>query len=267
MQTLRLGFQAALAILALLVAVANSAELSPAIQVPADHDQDNILTRWMAPKYPQVALDRELSGQVTLEFDIDRNGHPTNVAIVDSEPIGVFDKAVTETTSYWSVTPYLSSSCVSNFPRTRIRIDFTFKQGAGLVSAGRLMPLSDPLATKGTKESTAKAEWSAIMESGAENDAKRKMTKLRWKYITQPRYPRLHSSAEPIFGNVVARILIAPDGSVKDVDILFSSPYPEFGEALKVAASSWEAETHSGDKPGIHKILCQPLSFRPEKRR
>jgi len=56
---------------------------------------------WVAPIYPYLAIDKEVKGHVLLRFDIDDQGAPTNIRIVESVPAGVFDGFVRFAVSKW----------------------------------------------------------------------------------------------------------------------------------------------------------------------
>lgn len=57
------------------------------------------------PEYPREALRRGQEGYVMLEFTVTANGEVTNVAIMDSEPAGVFEQPVREAISRWRFEP------------------------------------------------------------------------------------------------------------------------------------------------------------------
>jgi TonB family protein len=62
--------------------------------------------RFVAPTYPQKALEEGLSGSVTVDFIVDVNGEPTEVRIADASPSGTFDQAVLEALKHWRYEPY-----------------------------------------------------------------------------------------------------------------------------------------------------------------
>ena len=57
--------------------------------------------RFMAPTYPQKALEEGLSGSVTVDFIVDVKGEPTELRIAAANPPGVFDQAALEAVKHW----------------------------------------------------------------------------------------------------------------------------------------------------------------------
>lgn len=61
--------------------------------------------RYVAPEYPEAALDSHRSGSVTVEFVVDVSGRPRDVQVVQSKPRGMFDYAATTAVSQWRFEP------------------------------------------------------------------------------------------------------------------------------------------------------------------
>jgi len=57
------------------------------------------------PEYPASAEARGESGYVALTFSIDRMGKPYNLAVVESQPPGVFDEAALRSVRQWRYCP------------------------------------------------------------------------------------------------------------------------------------------------------------------
>ena len=57
------------------------------------------------PRYPNDAAIKEIEGYVTLKFDITPDGRTTNIAIVESKPRGVFEKASKRAVRKWKYSP------------------------------------------------------------------------------------------------------------------------------------------------------------------
>ncbi|HTV51376.1 MAG TPA: TonB family protein [Steroidobacteraceae bacterium] len=64
-------------------------------------------TRYIAPEYPDDALDKRISGSVTIEFTVDEKGVPRNVHVTDSRPKGIFDRAAMNAVIRWRFEPLL----------------------------------------------------------------------------------------------------------------------------------------------------------------
>jgi TonB family protein len=63
--------------------------------------------RFVAPTYPQKALEEGVSGSVSVNFIVDVKGEPTELRIVDATPSGVFDQAALEAVKYWRYEPFM----------------------------------------------------------------------------------------------------------------------------------------------------------------
>jgi len=255
-ETRMLAFGAMFALSTLLNA---APEVKP-IEVPPEHTQDNLLTRWQKPIYPMSALEQELTGEVTIEFDPDQYGGLTNIEVVESKPTGVFDAAVLKTLNWWTVIPFRAAKCLTNFPRTRITIRFDILKHYPQVIASRPMPLMDPaLKPSGTTGDAAKSDLDKL----ADSTSNKKKPTLRWKKATQPDYPMRNNRLHPIPGYVAAILTVEPDGRVSNTKITLSAPHPAFAEEVESAVKSWLAETLDGEAPGVTKTLCQTFSFGP----
>lgn|GEM_PF-605256 len=80
-------------------------------------------TRYVAPEYPDRALDAHISGSVTVEFTIDKRGRPVNVHVIQSDPAGVFDSAAVKAVSNWRYQPAVLNGVPTEIP-TRMVIRF-----------------------------------------------------------------------------------------------------------------------------------------------
>jgi len=59
----------------------------------------------ITPAYPESMLSTPISGSVTLSFDIDQSGVPSNVKVLRSSPPGVFDSAAVLALQQWYFEP------------------------------------------------------------------------------------------------------------------------------------------------------------------
>ncbi|MGH8261088.1 MAG: energy transducer TonB, partial [Steroidobacteraceae bacterium] len=80
-------------------------------------------TRYVAPEYPDRALDAHISGSVTVEFTVDTKGRTHDVRVVDSTPAGVFDRAAVYAVSRWRYKPAVFNGVPTEIP-TRMVIRF-----------------------------------------------------------------------------------------------------------------------------------------------
>ena len=72
--------------------------------------------RFMAPTYPQKALEEGLSGSVTVDFVVDVKGEPAELRIADTNPSGVFDQAALEAIKHWRYEPFMLDGVPTPIP-------------------------------------------------------------------------------------------------------------------------------------------------------
>lgn len=81
-------------------------------------------TRYVAPEYPDRALNDRVSGSVTVQYVVDKKGYTQDVQVVQSDPPGVFDRAVIEAIRRWRYRPAKYNGQPVEVPvRTRIRFE------------------------------------------------------------------------------------------------------------------------------------------------
>jgi len=81
-------------------------------------------THYVAPDYPQSALDNKLAGVVTLDFTVGVKGDTSDVRVTDSSPPGVFDKAAVSAVKHWRYEPVKVNGAAVEIPvRTTIRFE------------------------------------------------------------------------------------------------------------------------------------------------
>ncbi|MGH8318236.1 MAG: energy transducer TonB [Steroidobacteraceae bacterium] len=62
-------------------------------------------TRYVAPQYPDSALDDRISGSVTVQYVVDKKGRTKDLRVIESSPRGVFDRATTQAIRGWRYRP------------------------------------------------------------------------------------------------------------------------------------------------------------------
>ena len=81
-------------------------------------------TRYVAPEYPDRALTDRISGSVTVQYIVDKQGRTRDVKIVESAPRGVFDGAAIDAIGRWRYRPaHYNGQPVEVPVRTRIRFE------------------------------------------------------------------------------------------------------------------------------------------------
>jgi protein TonB len=78
---------------------------TPQIFAPSDLDVRPRLSRQKSPQYPLQARRRGLSGYVKIQFDVLPDGEVRRLRILESEPPGVFDRAVLDAVKTWEYQP------------------------------------------------------------------------------------------------------------------------------------------------------------------
>jgi len=63
-----------------------------------------IITRTQ-PHYPRRAIDRNIEGWVTVRFQLDIQGKPREILVVEAEPKGIFDSAAVTAVEKWRFSP------------------------------------------------------------------------------------------------------------------------------------------------------------------
>lgn len=74
------------------------------------------------PHYPQPALDAGTEGSVDLTFTVLADGTVSALAVVESEPEGVFDDAAAKAVGRWRYCP--DDSLSDDARRVRVRLNF-----------------------------------------------------------------------------------------------------------------------------------------------
>lgn len=62
-------------------------------------------THYVPPSYPERALSRHISGEVTVQYVVDRAGRPRHVQVVTAKPATVFDRAALDAIRRWRYAP------------------------------------------------------------------------------------------------------------------------------------------------------------------
>lgn len=68
-------------------------------------NRDVMPTRRVNPKYPTRALRRGIEGYVLLKYDIDTDGRPDNIQVVEAQPPRVFEREARRALSRWKYQP------------------------------------------------------------------------------------------------------------------------------------------------------------------
>ena len=74
-------------------------------ETPSDPDRTARARRTAEPIYPRSAQRDGIEGYVILRLKIDENGRVKNVLVVDSEPIGVFERSARDAARRFEFVP------------------------------------------------------------------------------------------------------------------------------------------------------------------
>jgi TonB family protein len=80
-------------------------------------------TRTSPPEYPPDALSHQISGSVLLAFTVDPSGATRDIAVVESTPHGVFDRAAINAVRHWRYAPTIFNGAAIAVP-TRALVRF-----------------------------------------------------------------------------------------------------------------------------------------------
>jgi protein TonB len=80
--------------------------------------------------YPPEAQAKGIEGYAVVQYDVDADGRVINAAVVEAEPVGVFDAAALETVLSWRFRPARGSSQSEVIERVRSRVEFSLDAGA-----------------------------------------------------------------------------------------------------------------------------------------
>jgi protein TonB len=118
------------------VTIASSPELvgPPSSTPPVSEARDRLsvaaitLHREYAPdpEFPELAREQDLSGYVDLEFTVNSDGSVADVAVLKSQPAGVFEKSAVAAVSQWRYRP-LERDGVPVSEHARLRLNFAYK--------------------------------------------------------------------------------------------------------------------------------------------
>lgn len=91
-------------------------------QKPVDLQSRLKRTRYVPPEYPERALAQKITGSVTVEFVVSKEGVPLDIRVVSAEPAGTFDRAALAAVRRWRYEPVVIDNVPQEVPaRTTIR--------------------------------------------------------------------------------------------------------------------------------------------------
>jgi TonB family protein len=84
-------------------------------------------TRYVAPRFPDVARARGIDGWVDVQFTVAIDGTVGDLKVVGAEPAGIFEQAALDAVRHWRYLPVVHDGhAVSEL--TRVRLRFTVQR-------------------------------------------------------------------------------------------------------------------------------------------
>jgi len=87
-------------------------------------DTDAVPLVRVNPMYPPRAAARGIKGWVLVEFTVTREGTTENIAVVDADPKGVFERAATNAVEKYRYKPKIENGAAVDRPGVRLVISF-----------------------------------------------------------------------------------------------------------------------------------------------
>ncbi len=214
------------------------------------------------PDYPSSAFKQGIVGRVQFEFSLDSRGAPKNLAIIESEPNGVFDEAVKTAISSWHYLPNMALPCSVSERRSRQQLWFEIEKGEPGISMSKVI---DVPALEPVLQPPPELVKGAYVEPGNSDDNRLVLVKnsglqLKNKEAMDIRYPKT-ALEKGLQGLVVINFTIKADGKTADPMITYSIPYRTFDATVQNTVLEFEFETKDGKPPGRNFKVCQEFNF------
>jgi protein TonB len=91
-------------------------------------DGDTLAIVRVLPRYPNRALSRGIEGWVLLEFTIDQLGQAVDLAVIEADPKGMFDRAALNAIKKWKYRPKMQDGRPTMRPGVRQLISFNIAE-------------------------------------------------------------------------------------------------------------------------------------------
>lgn len=214
------------------------------------------------PDYPPNAFKNGIGGRVLFEFSLDNRGEPKNVAIIESEPSGVFDEAVKAAISSWRYLPNMALPCSVSERRSRQQLWFEIENGEPRISMSKVIDVPE---LEPVLQPTPELGKGAFIEPGNKDDNRLVLVKnsglqFKDKAAMEIRYPKA-ALEKGLQGIVVINFTIKADGKTADPKITYSIPYRTFDTTVLNSVTNFEFETKEGKPPGRNFRVCQEFNF------
>lgn len=102
--------------------------LAPTLSQANQLDQQAVPLSRVPPQYPIRALKRNLEGYVVMEFTIDIDGRPKDIAVIEASPKNIFEREARRALQRWKYQPKRINGKGIEQPNQRVTIQFNLEQ-------------------------------------------------------------------------------------------------------------------------------------------
>lgn len=195
------------------------------------------------PLYPRPFIRAGITGQVTIEVNVDKFGRPQSHKIQSSEPAGKFDEQAVSAIYGMAIRPIDYARCNRTFPKARVRFDFLLDDRGPLIRIAQL-------------------RGSEVLKVGeSPPQLVSEFSELSLVAEPKPAFPQTNFD-----GNVDVILTTAADGNIRNVEIVFAAPDRRFEKAVLDAASTWRVERNEKKVDLDGRTFCVPVAFRRDSK-
>lgn len=219
---------------------------------------DAFVTLAVMPRYPKGALRSGTDGEVTLAFDISRDGRAEDISVAASTPRGVFDKEAEETMQYWAFSPARLPGCGTTVQKAIQTLVFDHD--------GDPQIRMQPLVVNDVQQNPRETRQMTLDEYWDEQQAALR-TPHAWDprgffpvYRVDPEYP-VRALDRRKEGMVALAFLIETDGSVSHVEVVDSVEGTYFQKPALTAIRQWRFKPRIKNGEPVDSVACHEFVF------
>ncbi|MGD8977693.1 MAG: energy transducer TonB, partial [Gammaproteobacteria bacterium] len=209
------------------------------------------------PRYPKRALRKQIDGQATIGFEVNRFGRAENIKVISESPAGSgFAEEASEVLELWAFSPARLPLCgtTRQYAEQTFRFDHDGEQKVDLVA---MVVEGTPQPERPLEEKTLKEYWEAQKMGTLEDWESRNFVVIR---RVEPEYPdeALDRRKEGIVSLV---FLIGRDGSVSNVEVVDSVKGTYFQKPALAAIRQWRFEPRRRNGMPVDSVACHEFVF------
>lgn len=224
--------------------------------------EDALVTLAVTPRYPKKALRKGIDGEVTLAFDIDKHGRAENIAVLTSDPPGIFDEEAVDAMQYWAFAPARLATCGTIEQPAQQTLEFVH-DGDPQVTFTPLVVNDVPQPPRAMEETTLRQfrdEQRAAAMASQRYDSRHFVTTHR----VEPEYP-LKALERHKEGMVAVAFIIEPNGSVGDVEVVDSEAGVYFQRPALSAIRQWTFQPKMRQGRPVPSVACHEFIFHADE--